>query len=188
MGVPWSAPSTARESRGVRRHLLISIVAIIATVGCDRFTKRLATEHLPHRGTLSFLGDTVRVEYMENPGAFLGLGSHLPVRWRFVLLLLVHSTALLVCAGALLRDHRSSSVQTLAWSLLLAGGGSNLADRLWRSGYVIDFLNVGLGPVRTGVFNVADMAITTAVVVLALSWRRKAPAAPAGSAHDDSGV
>jgi len=119
------------------------------------------------------------VQYMENPGAFLGLGSQLPVRWRFALLLLVHSAALLVCAFALLRDGRASALQTLAWSLLLAGGGSNLADRLWRAGYVIDFLNVGLGPLRTGVFNVADMAITTAVIILALSWRRRgAPLAP----------
>ena len=43
--------------------------------------------------------------------------------------------------------------------MMLAGGGSNFFDRAVNNGAVIDFMNVGLGPLRTGVFNVADMAI-----------------------------
>jgi signal peptidase II len=31
---------------------------------------------------------------------------------------------------------------------------------------VIDFLNVGVGPLRTGIFNVADVAITLGVALL----------------------
>ena len=42
--------------------------------------------------------------------------------------------------------------------LFLAGGISNLVDRI-AMGSVIDFLNIGIGPVRTGIFNVADVAI-----------------------------
>jgi len=40
---------------------------------------------------------------------------------------------------------------------------------------VVDFLNVGIGPLRTGIFNVADLAITAGAVVLiagSLSARR----------------
>jgi lipoprotein signal peptidase len=49
--------------------------------------------------------------------------------------------------------------------LFLAGGLSNLADRL-AIGSVIDFLNVGIGQVRTGIFNVADVAIMTGAALV----------------------
>lgn len=42
---------------------------------------------------------------------------------------------------------------------MFSGGASNLFDRATNDGAVVDFLNVGVGPVRTGIFNIADMAI-----------------------------
>jgi signal peptidase II len=61
-------------------------------------------------------------------------------------------------------------------SLVCAGGIGNLIDRFsW--GYVRDFLNVGLGPIRTGIFNVADAAMMAGCfLVLFISWTR--PASP----------
>ena len=41
-------------------------------------------------------------------------------------------------------------------------------DRLIH-GSVVDFLNVGIGPVRTGVFNVADVAIMLGVGTVMLT-------------------
>jgi signal peptidase II len=46
----------------------------------------------------------------------------------------------------------------LGLTLLIAGGASNWIDRAMR-GSVVDFMNVGVGPVRTGIFNAADLAI-----------------------------
>ncbi|MDX1252905.1 MAG: signal peptidase II [Gammaproteobacteria bacterium] len=42
---------------------------------------------------------------------------------------------------------------------ILTRGASNLYDRIINEGAVIDFLNIGVGVIRTGIFNVADMAI-----------------------------
>jgi signal peptidase II len=47
----------------------------------------------------------------------------------------------------------------------VAGGASNWIDRAVR-GSVVDFMNVGIGPVRTGVFNVADVAIMLGAVLI----------------------
>jgi signal peptidase II len=56
--------------------------------------------------------------------------------------------------------------------MFLAGGLSNLIDRI-TLGSVIDFMNVGVGPVRTGIFNVADVAIMAGVaIVLVFELRR----------------
>jgi signal peptidase II len=61
--------------------------------------------------------------------------------------------------------------------LIVGGGVSNLIDRLRYGGYVVDFLNVGIGSLRTGIFNVADMAIMAGVIIWAFSdrlWGQKA--------------
>ena len=55
----------------------------------------------------------------------------------------------------------------LGAALVVAGGTSNLMDRI-SYGMVIDFMNVGIGPVRTGIFNVADMAILLGAGIVVL--------------------
>jgi signal peptidase II len=49
--------------------------------------------------------------------------------------------------------------QVIALLLIASGGLGNLLDRLLNQGAAIDFLNLGVGPVRTGIFNVADVLI-----------------------------
>jgi signal peptidase II len=66
-------------------------------------------------------------------------------------------------------------------SLFVAGGASNWADRVVR-GHVIDFINVGYGPLRTGIFNVADVAIMLGVgIVVIAELRRNQSVAPDSS-------
>ena len=54
----------------------------------------------------------------------------------------------------------------LAISLSIAGGVGNLIDRILHDGTVVDFLNVGIGRIRTGIFNIADVAIMGGAVLL----------------------
>ena len=69
----------------------------------------------------------------------------------------------------------------LGVALFVAGGTSNLLDRI-TYGKVIDFMNVGLGPVRTGIFNVADIAIMLgATIVVVGSYRSDGRAQVRGS-------
>jgi signal peptidase II len=57
-------------------------------------------------------------------------------------------------------------VELVGWSLVIGGGASNLIDRLVRDGRVVDFLRIGIGELRTGVFNVADAAIVLGLACL----------------------
>jgi signal peptidase II len=61
----------------------------------------------------------------------------------------------------------------IAGAGILAGGIGNMIDRVTNAGKVTDFMNLGLGPVRTGIFNVADMAITGGAMLLAWYWMRE---------------
>jgi signal peptidase II len=110
----------------------------------------------------------LRIQYAENPGAFLGAGSRLPPSARFALLVVINGVFLALIAALVVFKRPAGRWQHLAVVLLLAGGIGNLIDRLFHNGLVIDFLNVGIGPVRTGIFNVADMAIMAGFGILLL--------------------
>ena len=132
-------------------------LAVLGTIGCDHITKQIASASLAGRSTQSFLFDTIRLRYLENTGAFLSLGSRLPVGARTAIFTFGTGMLLLaVCVAAFRYSQRG--LAALGMALFVAGGVSNWIDRA-LSGRVVDFLNVGIGPVRTGVFNVADMAI-----------------------------
>jgi signal peptidase II len=61
----------------------------------------------------------------------------------------------------------------LAVSLFIAGGVGNLIDRIMHNGSVVDFLNVGIGPLRTGIFNFADVFVMGGSMLLLCYALRK---------------
>ena len=69
--------------------------------------------------------------------------------------------------------------QLLPFALIFAGGTGNIIDRLMYNRHVTDFMNVGIGDLRTGIFNVADMCVTTAVIILVIQSLRKDKSKPA---------
>ena len=152
---------------GVR---LLLLVAIAATIGCDRVTKQIAVTTLVDAPTRSFLADTVRLEYSENPGAFLSLGADWPAPVRTAVFGVGNGVLLLAVAIMAVR-RRWPKTALLGVALFVAGGLSNLVDRI-TYGSVIDFMNVGVGSLRTGVFNVADVAIMVGAGVLLLEGYR----------------
>ncbi len=157
-----------------RNSTLLALLLVVAgTIGCDRVTKHVAETTLRDLPSQSFLADTVRLECTENTGAFLGLGADWSRPVRLAVFTVGNSlllTALVIAAVRL----RWNGPALIGLAFVVAGGVSNLADRLLR-GAVTDFINVGLGPVRTGIFNVADVAILVgaAIVVLARSRARE---------------
>jgi signal peptidase II len=137
---------------------------LLTTVGCDRVTKHLAIVHLSGAAPQSFLQNTIRLQYAENSGAFLSLGAELPDTLRTMILTV--GVAFLLVLVAILAIHRQWVGLPLAGAALMWGGGaSNLVDRAAR-GHVVDFLNLGLGSLRTGIFNVADVAVLLGAVLI----------------------
>jgi len=146
------------------RRWLIVLPLLVVTIACDLTSKRIAVEMLEGLGAFSYLGGTVVLLYSENTGAFLGLGSGLDPNTRFWLFTVGVSALLLVFGYKLLRA--SHGIELAGWSLIIGGGLGNLVDRVLNDGHVIDFMRVGLGRLRTGIFNVADAAIVVGLVAL----------------------
>jgi signal peptidase II len=146
---------------------LVLVVSILATIACDRVTKHIATETLAGSPARSYLGDTIWIGYAENAGGFLGLGANLPPRIRIGLFTVGLGLLLLASVAAAIR-LRWRGWPLFGFSLFVAGGASNWVDRVVR-GSVVDFMNVGIGPLRTGIFNVADVAIMLGLGILVLA-------------------
>ena len=150
---------------------LVLVVAALVTIGCDRVTKLAATEMLAGEADRSYLGDIVRLSYAENTGGFLSLGADLPPRTRTAIFTVVTGFALVVLVIVVVRE-RFAGPSSMGLVLFVAGGASNWIDRVLR-GSVVDFLNVGVGPLRTGVFNIADVAIMVGAGLIALRALRR---------------
>ena len=150
-----------------KRRVLAFVVLVSLTIGCDHATKAAATALLEPDSVVSVVGGAVRLELAHNPGAMLSLGADLPVGLRSLVLLVLVPLGIL---AAVLLTFRSGSFRTLplfAAALLAGGGLSNWLDRVVHDGIVIDFVSLGIGPVRTGIFNVADVAVVAGALLLA---------------------
>jgi signal peptidase II len=160
------------------RELFIILIAL----GCivvDQASKFVAKQFLQPGDILSYAGDTFRFQYAENSGAFLGFGANLPDPWRHLVFTILVGIFLVALLIYLLRSAELPSFATVCLSLVCAGGLSNLIDRIAYEGRVVDFLNVGIGPLRTGIFNVADMAITFGALFMLVESMRSTKSAEA---------
>jgi signal peptidase II len=149
----------------VWKRILVIFLVTLSCVGCDQGTKLLASEYLP-RQMASYLNDILRLGYTENSGAFLGLGNNLSEQARFWIFVVLVGTFLLALFVYLVSNSKQNLASLIALSLVFSGGISNFYDRVVNNGAVIDFLNIGIGSIRTGIFNVADIAIMLGVVLL----------------------
>ena len=156
--------------RHTLRWLVLGAAALV-TIGCDRATKHAATVLLAGEPDRSYLADTVRLGYTENTGGFLSLGADLPPRVRTAVFTIATGFALLGLLIVAVAD-RFAGPSSLGLILFAAGGASNWIDRVLR-GSVVDFLNVGVGTLRTGVFNVADVAIMVGAGLVVLGAIRR---------------
>ncbi|MEK6627701.1 MAG: signal peptidase II [Bdellovibrionota bacterium] len=147
----------------------------------DQLTKFWAVEKLMGKSPFIFLNGLFQFVYAENPGAFLGLGGAWPRELRFVVFALVVFFGL-GCMLWYLVKRESLKINLFAYTFILAGGVGNLWDRVFHDdGHVIDFMLIEIwGPLRTGVFNIADIFIVIGVLMALFGEYlvKKSPARP----------
>ena len=157
------------------KRLVVLFAVCFCCIGCDQGTKYFAAENLAGSPASSYLSDTVRISYAENRGAFLGMGKNLPENTRFYIFTVLVGLFLAGFLLYILFTRSANNLMVVALSFMFAGGASNFYDRATNDGAVIDFLNVGIGPLRTGIFNVADMAILFGVLVFLIASYKTPP-------------
>jgi signal peptidase II len=149
-------------------RLGLVILIVVSCTACDQAVKSIAKESLAASPPLSLLNDFIRIEYSENPGAILGLGAGLPSPIRLLFFIIFVSVILTLTLVFTLNPRGYSLMQIAGLALVAAGGMGNLLDRLFNNGVVIDYISFGIGALRTGIFNVADVAIMAGGVIVVL--------------------
>ncbi|TME28154.1 MAG: signal peptidase II [Chloroflexi bacterium] len=158
------------------RLLLVAGVALAVFVA-DRITKTWVVENIPVGTARPIAGDYIRIVHAQNTGAAFGL---LPERTTLLSILSV--VAVLAIVYYYRQIASSSWIVSATLGMQLGGASGNLLDRVTQ-GYVVDFVDVGVGDIRFWAFNVADSSIVVGIVlVTAALWfeeRRASATKPA---------
>ena len=153
------------------RILLVVGVAVLV-FAIDRVTKTWVSENIPLGTARPVVGDYVRIVHAQNTGAAFGL---LPERTTLLSVLSV--VAVLAIVYYYRQIASNSSLVSATLGMQLGGAFGNLLDRITQ-GYVVDFVDVGIGDVRFWAFNVADSSIVVGIILVTLAlWYEERRAA-----------
>lgn len=143
-------------------HILIDLMLSIGLILVDQFTKLLAVNHLKGNSALSIIPGVLELDYLENRGSAFGMFQN---QKFFILLVSVLFTGVLLFLLVKLPADKKYGWLHLVISVIIAGGVGNMIDR-FRLGYVVDFVSFVL--IHFPIFNVADMYIVIATILLAV--------------------
>ena len=152
-------PDAAATKAKAKAHWLVFFGLALTVLVLDQLTKAWLTSTLSPGEVLSVIGDYVRLVFSQNSGALFGLFRDNALLFGVVSIFVI---GLIVVYQ---RQVGSSLYLSIALGLLLGGALGNVTDRL-RLGYVVDFVDIGIGDLRWYTFNVADAAISISIVLL----------------------
>jgi signal peptidase II len=157
-------------TRGKLLRIGLFCLFSLSLISWDKVTKDLAKTHLRDQGVRSYLDDIFRLEYVENTGAAMSFADDLNPRLGFWLLGILPLAILVgLFAYVIMHAQEMRMARMIGFSMIFAGGMGNILDRLVFDRHVTDFMNLGIQNIRTGIFNFADLWITTGVILLV--WR-----------------
>lgn len=164
-----------------KRNIYI-IAVIVITIAVDQISKVLVRANIQPRDEfnlgerISLIGDQFIMLNVENTGAFLGMGSDLNPTIRIILLLILPIVVLAFVLRHIFKDKTIDNWSLFAFASIIGGGLANVYDRIVY-GSVTDFFYIDLGGVfRTGIFNMADVSVTTGMfILLFVSLKKKKP-------------
>jgi signal peptidase II len=153
-----ATPAAERASpRGARWPLFLALAATIVVV--DQLTKAWIVANVDPTQPIRIVGDNLRLVESHNTGALFGL-----FRDQAPIFAIVSVGVIGLIAWYHGHSGRSTYL-SIALGLLLGGAIGNFIDR-FRLGYVVDFVDAGIGNLRWYTFNVADSAISVALLLL----------------------
>ena len=145
--------------RGPAWGVFIGLAILVFVV--DQLAKSWIVAHVAPGQFVEVVGEYVRLTFSQNNGALFGLFS------SSAILFALGSLVVLVLIVWYHARAPRNLLLSIALGLLLGGATSNLVDRL-RIGYVVDFIDIGIGSLRFFTFNIGDSAISLAILLLLL--------------------
>lgn len=139
----------------MKNKFLILIIGFIIAI--DQFAKFLITTNLQGQ-SIELIRNVLQLTYVKNTGGAYGIGATSNI------LVLIGLNILIIAVLIKLLYEAKENVSKIALSLVLAGGISNLGDRVFR-GFVVDYIDIN-PIIQYPVFNIADISIVIGIIVL----------------------
>ena len=148
-----------------KKEIILTNGLVFVNYFLDRITKLLAVLYLKGNEPIEYFNGIFRLIYAENTGAFLSLGKNWNIYVKYIVLLII---PIIICLFGIiyLMLKEKKFYRIIILSCIIGGGLGNLFDRLFNNFTVIDFMNFGIGNIRTGILNVADLPVTFGVIIL----------------------
>lgn len=145
------------------------IILIVANIAIDQISKAIVRLEVAKNEIINIIGDNFILTNVENKGAFLGMGSDLSDTSRLIFLLILPILVLGYVVYYILKNKTLDRMSLIAFCCIVGGGIANVYDRIIY-GSVTDFFHIDLGGVfKTGIFNVADMSVSTGMILLLIA-------------------
>lgn len=152
----------------LKRNLLI-VLLIVFNITIDQISKIWVRANFEYREIKSLIGDKFIMQYVENKGAFLGMGSDMSPTLKLIFLLILPTLVLGYVIYYIIKTKELDRLSLIAFCCIIGGGIANVFDRIVYK-QVTDFFFIDLGGVfKTGIFNFADLSVTTGMIMLLLS-------------------
>ncbi|MDH7911645.1 signal peptidase II [Winogradskyella sp. SYSU M77433] len=152
----------------MKRNIFIALL-IAFNIAIDQISKIIVRANFDYREIKPIIGDKFILQYVENKGAFLGMGSDMNESLKMIFLLVLPALVLGYVIYYIIKNKNLDRLSLIAFCCIIGGGIANVFDRIVR-GEVTDFFFINLGGVfKTGIFNVADLSVTTGMIMLLFS-------------------
>lgn len=146
---------------------LFGIILISVNISCDQLTKAIVRKQISPSEQITVIADHLTLTNIENSGAFLSMGQTWWQPLKSILFIVLPIIVLLFGIWYMMKLGGRRLWLTLALGFAIGGGIGNMIDRLLY-GSVTDFVHIRVGPLQTGIFNMADVSIMIGVGVLLL--------------------
>mgnify|MGYP001379233314 CR=1 FL=1 len=155
-----------------KRNLLITTIVFLS-IAFDQISKIWVRNNFDSYIENSIISDVFTLIKVENTGAFLGMGSELSETLRILLLIVLPIMVLISITIYTYIDKGLDKISIIGFSLIIGGGIGNIFDRIVY-GSVTDFLYLDFGGIfKTGIFNIADLSVTTGMILILISSFKK---------------
>lgn len=148
----------------ILRTLMVFAV-LLSNISCDQISKRIVRHSIEYNEQIGFIDDYFTLTKIENTGAFLSLGNTLPQPFRIILLTILPLAVLMLVLVYVLIKRNLSNVLLVGICFVIGGGIGNIYDRIVY-GSVTDFLHINFVLFQTGIFNMADVSVTTGLLIV----------------------
>lgn len=145
---------------------------IILSIFFDQLSKFWIRNNIESYNEIELIGSFFTLIRVENSGAFLGMGSELSYIPKLILLIIFPIVVLVAVSIYTYMDKKLDNLSLVGFSLIIGGGVANIFDRVVY-GSVTDFLYVNLGFFKTGIFNIADLSVTTGIILILIASFKK---------------